>query len=111
MSSGKGWTINGGDIVSPEGWTIDRNHALTVPLMHGQISALRQKIATLEKALAAAGGVADADWEIEISIGPPGQKRVLRASLDLRGGDERYVPAVSLDSIGDMALLQKQASS
>jgi hypothetical protein len=104
----KGWTINGGDIVSPEGWAIDRNHALTVPLMHGQISALRQKIATLEKALAAAGGAPDTDWEIEISIGPPGQTRVLRASSrDLGGGS----PAVSLDSMGDMALLPARATS
>jgi hypothetical protein len=80
----KGWTINGPDIVSPDGWCIDRNHALTVPLMHGQISALRQKIATLEKALAAADAhdhPANQDWEIEISVGPPGQKRMLRASL------------------------------
>jgi hypothetical protein len=37
----KGWTINQGDIVSPDGWTINRNQALTVPLLHGQISTLR----------------------------------------------------------------------
>lgn len=77
----KRWTINGQDIVSPEGWTINRNHALTVPLMHGQISALRQKIATLEKALAAAGGAPDTEWELTVSVGPKGQLRTLRASL------------------------------
>lgn len=76
-----GWTINGEDIVSPEGWTINRNHALTVPLMHGQISALRQKIALLEKQLKDAGGIRDMEWELHVSVGPPGQLRTLRARL------------------------------
>lgn len=44
----RGWTVNGEDLVSPEGWTVNRNDALIVPLMHGQISALRAKIADLE---------------------------------------------------------------
>lgn len=44
----RGWTVNDGDLVSPEGWTISRNDALAVPLMHGQISALRSELATLE---------------------------------------------------------------
>jgi DNA-binding transcriptional regulator YiaG len=92
----RGWTINGEDIVSPEGWCIDRNQAMTVPLMHGQISALREKIAGLEKALAAAGGARDTDWEIEISVGPPGQKRLLRAALR---------------DINDAVLLPKKVSS
>lgn len=43
-----GWTIRGDSIISPEGWTISRNDALCVPLMHGQIAALRAKIAELE---------------------------------------------------------------
>lgn len=77
----KGWTINGGDIVSPDGWCIDRNHALTVPLMHGQITLLRQKIAKLEKDLASAGAVPDPEWELTVSVGPPGQLRTLKATL------------------------------
>lgn len=77
----KGWTINGLDIVSPEGWTINRNHALTVPLMHGQISALRQKIAKLEKELRDAGGAPDMEWELTVSVGPKGKLRTLRATL------------------------------
>ncbi len=77
----KNWTINGEDIVSPEGWTINRNHALTVPLMHGQISALRQKIAKLEKELKDAGGAPDMDWELTVSVGPKGQLRTLKATL------------------------------
>ena len=44
----RGWTINGEDLVSPEGWTVNRNDALIVPMMHGQISALRAKIRDLE---------------------------------------------------------------
>jgi hypothetical protein len=43
-----GWTVNGGDLVSPSGWCVNRNDALTVPLMHGQISALRAEIAQLK---------------------------------------------------------------
>lgn len=77
----RGWTINGEDIVSPEGWTINRNHALTVPLMHGQISALRQKVKQLEKDLAAVGGRIEGDWELTVTVGPPGQLRTLSASL------------------------------
>jgi hypothetical protein len=91
-----GWTVNGEDIVSPEGWCINRNQALTVPLMHGQVAALRQKIAKLEKELSAAGGPIDQDWEIEISIGPAGQKRTLRASMR---------------ELNDAVLLPKKASS
>jgi hypothetical protein len=36
-----GWRIQGESIISPDGWQIRRDDALTVPLMHGQISALR----------------------------------------------------------------------
>ena len=43
-----GWTINGEDLVSPYGWTVNRNDALVVPLMHSQIAALRAKVADLE---------------------------------------------------------------
>ena len=43
-----GWTINGRDLVCPEGWCVNRNDALIVPLMHGQISALRSQIETLK---------------------------------------------------------------
>jgi transcriptional regulator with XRE-family HTH domain len=44
-----GWTVNGEDLVSPDGWTINRNDALVVPFMHGQISALRQQVAELQE--------------------------------------------------------------
>lgn len=44
----RGWTINGEDLVSPEGWCVNRNDALVVPLMHGQIAALKAKLADLE---------------------------------------------------------------
>lgn len=44
----RGWTINGEDLVSPDGWCVNRNDALAVPLMHGQIAALRAKIRGLE---------------------------------------------------------------
>lgn len=45
-----GWTVNGEDLVSPEGWTVNRNDALIVPLMHAQISALRSEISNLKDA-------------------------------------------------------------
>ena len=43
-----GWRFEGEEIVSPDGWRISRNDALAVPLLHGQISALRQRIEELE---------------------------------------------------------------
>lgn len=77
----KGWTIRDKKITAPWGWIIERDHALTVPLMHGQISALRQKIAKLEKELRDAGGAPDMEWELTVSVGPKGQLRTLRATL------------------------------
>jgi len=44
----RGWKIQEEEIISPDGWRISRNDALAVPLMHGQISALRQRIEELE---------------------------------------------------------------
>lgn len=41
----RGWTINGEDLVSPSGWCVNRNDALIVPLLHGQIAALRAELA------------------------------------------------------------------
>src|ERR1700760_4887579 len=73
----KGWTIRDKEITAPWGWTIARDHALTVPLMHGQISALRQELANLKKQLADAGADVG-DWEVEILVGPPGRQRKLR---------------------------------
>lgn len=35
-------------MLSPEGWRVNRNDALIVPLKDGQISALRARIAELE---------------------------------------------------------------
>ena len=43
-----GWILSGETFISPDGWRIDRNAALTVPFMDAQISALR---AELSKAL------------------------------------------------------------
>lgn len=45
----RGWTIRDSQIISPEGWTVSRNDALSVPLLHSQIAMLRQDLA---KALA-----------------------------------------------------------
>jgi hypothetical protein len=45
-----GWTINGEDLVSPEGWCVNRNDAMVVPLMHGQIAALRAQVRDLQDA-------------------------------------------------------------
>lgn len=46
----RGWTVNSEDLVSPEGWCVNRNDALIVPLLQGQIAALRAKVAELEAA-------------------------------------------------------------
>ena len=43
-----GWTYRDGTLTSPDGWRITRNDALAVPLLHGQIQAMRQKIEGLE---------------------------------------------------------------
>lgn len=43
-----GWTINGEDLVSPDGWCVNRNDALVVPLMHSQIAALRAQVRDLK---------------------------------------------------------------
>lgn len=41
----QGWRIQGDAIISPDGWQIRRDDALTVPLMLGQINALRAEVA------------------------------------------------------------------
>lgn len=76
----KGWTLRGKQIISPDGWEIARDHALALPLVHSQIRTLRQELARAKQALADAGGDTG-DWEVEISIGPPGRQRTLRASI------------------------------
>ena len=44
-----GWSLNGDNLVPPFGsWTINRNDALAVPLMFGQISALRADLAAIK---------------------------------------------------------------
>lgn len=48
--SWRGWTVNGEDLVSPDGWCVNRNDALIVPLMHGQIAALRAQVSDLKAA-------------------------------------------------------------
>lgn len=46
----RGWRVSGEDLVSPSGWCVNRNDALIVPLMHGQIAALRAELASLKEA-------------------------------------------------------------
>lgn len=41
-----GWSIEGENIVSPDRWVINRNHALSVPLMEAQ---LKQRDATIRQ--------------------------------------------------------------
>jgi len=91
----KGWTLRGKEIVSPDGWEIARDHALALPLVHGQVAALRQELAKVKRALAEAGGD-QGDWEVEIKIGPPGRQRTLRASIR---------------DLNDVVLLPKKAQS
>ena len=44
----KSWLIRGEEIVSPDGWTVRRNDALAVPLLHSQIAALRSELEQLK---------------------------------------------------------------
>jgi hypothetical protein len=59
-----GWTINGEDLIAPDGWTVNRNDALIVPLMHSQIAALRAQVRDLKAS--ADDHIEDqpADWTI-----------------------------------------------
>ena len=45
-----GWRVSndGEELVSPDGWRVSRNDALAVPLLHGQIQALRARVKELE---------------------------------------------------------------
>jgi hypothetical protein len=52
----KGWTINGGELVSPEGWIIARGDVLVSPLQRQRMAAfesenrrLKEQLADLEK--------------------------------------------------------------
>lgn len=47
-----GWRVAGDALVSPDGWKINRNHALSVPLMEAQIKQRDAKIAALEEHIA-----------------------------------------------------------
>lgn len=44
----EGWYYRDGTLISPDGWRIDRNDALAVPLLHGHIKALQAQVADLE---------------------------------------------------------------
>ena len=44
----QGWRIVDKEIISPDGRRISRNDALAVPLLHGQISAMREQIEYLK---------------------------------------------------------------
>jgi len=63
-----GWSYRDGTLTSPDGWTITRNDALAVPLLHGQIQALRQKLESLE---ATHDDLEDqpapGDWDVQIA--------------------------------------------
>lgn len=43
------WRVIGGEIYAPGGWAIRREDVLAVPLLHGQISALRHDLAAAKK--------------------------------------------------------------
>lgn len=49
-----GWKVTKEALVSPDGWTINRNHALSVPLMEAQIKQRDARIKELEAAHAEA---------------------------------------------------------
>lgn len=44
----RGWTVRDDTILSPDGWRINRNDALSVPLLLAQVDALRQQVADLK---------------------------------------------------------------
>lgn len=44
----QGWKLGEGSLISPDGWEVNRNHALSVPLMESYIQALRSQVANLE---------------------------------------------------------------
>ena len=44
----RGWRVRGEEIVSPDGWCIRRDDALSVPLLIGQIGALQQELSKLK---------------------------------------------------------------
>lgn len=46
------WRYKDGTFWSPDKWRINRNDALSVPLLHGQVSALRGEVAALREELA-----------------------------------------------------------
>lgn len=48
----KGWVVRGTELISPEGWTTSRGDALSVPLLHGQIAALRTELRRAKEVLA-----------------------------------------------------------
>lgn len=43
-----GWLVNGDSLISPDGWTVNRNHALSVPLQEALLKARDQRIKELE---------------------------------------------------------------
>lgn len=48
--SWRGWCVRGEEILSPDGWRIRRDDALSVPLLLGQIAALRTELASVKGA-------------------------------------------------------------
>lgn len=64
----RGWTIRGEHIVSPEHWRVSRNDALSVPLLHQQISVLKAENRRLQEALEPSldDQPLPATWELEV---------------------------------------------
>lgn len=55
-ASWAGWRIRGEELIPPAAWPVRRDDALSVPLMHAQIQALRAELAETKKALQEALG-------------------------------------------------------
>lgn len=66
----RGWRAQAENLVSPDGWTVSRNNALAVPLLHQQIQALRKEVRDLEEKLTARASMVDqpepGTWEIKL---------------------------------------------
>ena len=46
--SWEGWRVQGDSLLSPDGWKISRQDALTVPLLQAQLSAVRAELERLK---------------------------------------------------------------
>lgn len=64
----RGWRVVGEEIRSPDGWRIRRDDALSVPLLLGQIDAMKVELAGIKRA---AEELEDQpspeEWQVEIA--------------------------------------------